>query len=99
VTLANAFLAGINALYDAGGVPATYIDKDGKSKSVTVIVSYDLSTYGDDVEVQQATATIAVRASEADKPRRGEVFTVGGTTYRVISVQFSDELEHTALVG
>lgn len=100
MSLADAFRAGINSLYAAAGVPATYINQSGTSTSVTAIVLFDLSSYGESVEVQQATATVSVRVSEvAQAPRRGERFVVGSTTYRVISVQSSDELEHTSLVA
>jgi len=100
MSLADAFQRGVDAVYKTGGVAATYIDKDGNSSAVTVIVVYDLNTYGDQAEVQKATATVSVRVSEVPAPpRRGEQFTVGAKTYRVVSVQTSDELEHTALVA
>lgn len=100
MSLANAFQRSIDAIYKAGGVSVTYTDKDGNVSTVTAIVVYDLNTYGDQVEVQKATATLSVRVSEMPQPpRRGETFLVGSKTFRVVSVQTSDDLEHTALVA
>jgi hypothetical protein len=100
VTLANAFIDGMNRLYAIGGVSSTYTDRDDAEKAVTVLVDYDLSNYGDTAEVAQATATISVRASEVEfLPRRGDTFLVGSRTFVVGGSLQSDELEHTVLVS
>jgi hypothetical protein len=100
VTLADAFLDGINRIYLTGGVPAIYTDRDDHESSVTVIVDYDLSNYGDTAEVAQATATVSVRTSEIENmPRRGDTFLVDGKTLVVGGSLQSDELEHTVLVS
>lgn len=100
VTLANAFLDGLDRMYTIGGVSASYTDKDDSTKAVTALVNYDLSNYGDVAEVAQATATVSVRASElANIPRRGETFVIGSETFVVGGSLQSDELEHTVLVS
>lgn len=100
MSLADAFRAGLDDLYREAGVSVTYTDKDANAVSLTAIVEYDLSSYGANVEVSKATATVSVRVTDmAEQPRRGETFTVGSATHRVISVLSSDDLEHTALVG
>jgi hypothetical protein len=100
VTLANAFIDGINRIYSTCGVAATHTDRDDTESSVTVIVDYDLSNYGDTAEVAQATATLSVRTSElSDIPRRGDTFVVGSRTFVVGGSLQSDELEHTVLVS
>ena len=100
MTLNSQWLRGINALYDRAGVSATYTDRDDATSSVTVIVDYDLSNYGDVAEVSQATAALSVRVSEVTEiPRRGETFAVSGSTLVVSTALQSDELEHTVLVA
>jgi len=100
VTLVSEFLKGIDALYTKMGVSATYTPSGGTSATYTVIVTYDLSLYGDTAEVQQATASVSIRATDlAESPRRGDTFTIDGTVYRVSSTVTSDELEHTVLVA
>lgn len=100
MTLANAFVAGINKIYAKAGVSATYTPSGGESVTYTVIITHDLSLYGDTAEVQQATASVSIRASDlAAPPRRGDTFTIGGETYRVSAAVTSDELEHTVLVA
>ena len=97
--LSDAFARGLADIY-AYGVPATHTDKDDVETSATVLVDYDLSTYGDTAEVSQATATISVRVSElALAPRRGDTFVVGAKTFIVSLTQSSDELEHVAMVS
>jgi len=100
MSLANEFTAGINAIYAKMGVAATYTDADSVASDVTVVVEYDLSVYGDALEVAQNTAALSVRKSEvAYVPRRGEVFVVGSDTFVVSDALRSDELEHTVLVS
>jgi len=100
VTLASAFQDGINDLYRAAGVSAVFTNTAGATSTVTVLIEYDLSVYGDVAEVSQATATISVKKSDMDlPPRRGELFTIGSATFRVSSTLRSDELEHTVLVA
>lgn len=100
MTLANAFLDGINRIYATGGVAATYTDRNDAETQATVLIDYDLSNYGDVAEIAQATATVSVRASEvAQLPRRGDTFNVGGTVFVVGGSLQSDELEHSVLVS
>lgn len=98
MTLASEFQRGINSLYSAAGQPAQYTDRDATVTAVTVLLDFDLSRYGDAVEVAQSEVSISVRASEVPQsPRRGDTFTVDGTTYVVGPALSSDELEHTVL--
>jgi hypothetical protein len=98
--LYNEFKAGVDALYEVGGVDAVYTDKNGNTSNVVVIVDYNISEYGDIASVNKAEAAVSVRLSDvADRPLRGETFTIDGTTYRVDNVTLSDELEHTVLIA
>lgn len=100
MSLAEAFQRGIDALFTAGGVSATYTERNGSPVTVTVLVDYDLEPYGDTAEVSSATATIAVRVSEVQyPPRQGDTFQVGAETFVVASPVNSDELEHRSLVS
>lgn len=100
MTLQSEFLASIDALYDAMGVETTYTDRDGATQSVSAIVEHDLQTFGNVADIAGKTAVISVRVSDmAEKPRRGETYTVGATVYTVDSIPYADELEHRALVA
>jgi len=99
MSLADAFRKGVDAIYAKAGVSATYTDRAGATSSVVVIIEHSLGQYGDQAEVVGASAVITVRTSDmASRPRKGDTFAVGATTYTVADVQGSDDLEHTALV-
>ena len=100
MTLAQTLLHNINKIYEVAGVVATYDAKDESPRSVCVIVNYDLSQYGDALEVSKTTATISVRVSEVEHPpRQGDTFAVDNREFRVDTALQSDELEHTVLVS
>jgi hypothetical protein len=100
VSFADDTLAGINLIYEVGGIPVVYTDRNGVTKTVTAIVNYEIATFGTVADVSGKTASISVRVSDmANKPRRGETYTVGATVYVVDSILRADELEHEALVA
>lgn len=100
MTLADSLTRAINTIYsDRNTVPCVYTNRDGVTQTVRAIPEYDLTTYGDTLEVSGKTAIIGVRASEMAAPRNGETYTIDGTVYRIDSLVASDELEHRALVA
>ena len=92
----SVFSAMIDAIYRTPGmsVEATY---DGNP--VRVVVSHDLSTWGEEISVRNGMVIVAVRKSQvAERPRRGDVFALAaGPQYTVEQTQNSDELEHRCL--
>jgi hypothetical protein len=97
--IANAFQAALDAIYRTLSVAATYESVDDGETEVHVIVSYDLTQWGDTISVQNNMAVVAVRRSEVEaRPRRGDTFAVAGAVYNVERVLRSDELEHRCLV-
>lgn len=100
MSLADSLIRAINAIYaDRNTVPCIYTNRDGVTQTVRAIPEFDLTTYGDTLEVAGKTAVIGVRASEMAAPRNGETYTIGGKVYRIDSLVASDELEHRALVA
>ena len=85
-------------VYVALGRDAKYEGEDDADCSV--IVSYDLTQWGDTIQVQNNMAMISVQKSEVpERPRRGDVFTLAtGQEYNVERVMRSDEYEHRILV-
>ena len=65
-----------------------------------IILSYDLTQWGDVIQVQNNMAMISVQKSQvAARPRRGDIFTLAtGKEYTVERVMRSDEHEHRILV-
>lgn len=65
-----------------------------------LILSYDLTQWGDRIQVQNNMAMISVRKSEIEaRPRRGDFFTLAtGRQYLVERVMVSDDYEHRVLV-
>ena len=65
-----------------------------------VILSYDLTQWGDVITVQNNMAMISVQRSQVpSRPRRGDVFVLAtGQEYNVERVMRSDEHEHRILV-
>jgi hypothetical protein len=84
------------------GRPALYSSlSEGTESTVSVIVSHDLTQWGDSIRIQNGMAIIAVQCAEVpDRPRRGDTFVLeSGQTYAVESVlPSSDDLEHRCLV-
>lgn len=90
----------IDEVYSALGDAAIYTDRNGATQSVLAIVEFDLQQFGNVADIGGKTAVVSVRVSEmADKPRRGDTYTVGDTVYTVDSIPYADELEHRALVA
>jgi hypothetical protein len=73
---------------------------EGTESTVSVIVSHDLTQWGDTIRIQNGMAMIAVQRAEVpERPRRGDTFVMeSGQTYAVESVLRSDDLEHRCLV-
>jgi len=96
----DAVRRGLNKIYDAAGVTATFTDRDANESTVTVLVEYNLGVYGEVADVSGMTAAISARKTDmAFSPRRGETYTVNGTVYTVDSVITETELEHTAITA
>ena len=81
------------------GRAAQYVEGEAEAVECSVIVSHDLTQWGDTIQVQNGMAMIAVRRNEIDsRPRRGGIFTLGsGQQYQVERVMISDEYEHRCL--
>jgi hypothetical protein len=81
-------------------VAATYESIDDGETGVQVIVSHDLTQWGDTIRVQNGMAIVAVRKTEVEaRPRRGDTFTMEDSrVYQVEQVMRSDDLEHRCLV-
>jgi hypothetical protein len=90
----------MDEVYSALGVEAIYTDRNGATQCITAIIEHDLQQFGNVADISGKTAVVSVRVSEmADKPRRGDTYTVGDTVYTVDSIPYADELEHRALVA
>lgn len=99
MTYQNDINQGASLIYDIGGVPALYTDRDGATTNVNAIVDYELQQYGDVANVSAAAAAISVRTIEVQAPpRNGETYTVNGRVFTVSDRVGADELEHTVLV-
>jgi hypothetical protein len=93
------FQAAVDEVYATLGVEATYTDRDGATQCLTAIIEHDLQQFGNVADIAGKTAVVSVRVSElAERPRRGETYTVGTTVYTVDSIPYADDLEHRALV-
>lgn len=92
---ADALQRATDRVYQSAGEAATYTDRLAASSACTVLISRNLTDYGDVAQFAANTVILSVRQSEiAQAPRRGETFTVGATTYTVDSPQASDGVEH-----
>ena len=91
----------VDSVYATFGVGATYLDRDGASVDLTVVVDRNLGNYGEVAQVSTRQAVLCVRTSElSGGPRRGESFTtVDGDVFVVDSLVQADELEHRVLVA
>lgn len=82
-------------IYWMNAVDADYLARNELPIPVRVIIERDLQRYGDVAAVQGKTAIVEVRTSEvSDRPRKGDVFTVGAETLTVDSVLVSDGHVH-----
>lgn len=92
---------GVSRVYARFGEPATYTDKTGAARPVSVVVERNLTQYGQVASVQGKTAIVNVRLSElAGPPRRSETFTLAsGEVLTVDSVLSSDDIEHKAVAS
>jgi len=91
----------VNHIFDALGRSAEYQEPDAvETTSCKVILTYDLTQWGDEIRVQNDMAMVSVRKSEIEaRPRRGDFFTLAtGRQYLVERVMTSDEYEHRVLV-
>jgi hypothetical protein len=98
--MTSVFASAADAIYRTLGVPAVYESTEDGESTVRVIVSHDLTQWGDVISVQNNMAMVSVRRSEiADRPRRGDTFTLEvSRVYLVERVMRSDDLEHRCLV-
>ena len=97
--MSDPFLSMVEHVYGALGRSAEYEGEDGV-EMCKVIMSYDLTQWGDVITVQNDMAQISVRRSEIpDRPRRGDTFRLAtGQEFLVERVMRSDEYEHRCLV-
>ena len=99
--MSDPFVNMVNHVFGALGRAAQYQLPDTvETTACRVILSYDLTQWGDVIQVQNNQALLSVRKSEiADRPRRGHFFTLAtGQQYLVERVMRSDEYEHRVLV-
>ena len=100
MTYKTDMLEGIDAIYENGGVEALFSARDFSETTVTAIVDYNLSNYGEVANITGMSAVISVRRSElANVPKQREIFTVDGVEYSVASQIRADELEHAVIVA
>ena len=85
--------------YQVFGRQATYADRDDLYTACTVVLSFDLSRWGDSINVTGEQCMINVRRAEVPhRPRRGETFTLkSGQVYRVDQVMQATEYEYMIL--
>jgi hypothetical protein len=98
--MSDPFVSMVNHVYTALGRAAQYQERDDEEATdCRVIVSYDLTQWGDVIQVQNDMAMVSVRKSEIeDRPRRGDLFLMAtGREYEVERVMVSDEYEHRVL--
>ena len=97
--MSDPFASAIASIFAALGRDAEYEGQE-EDAECRVIVSHDLTQWGDVVQVQNNMAMISVQKSEiAERPRRGDLFRLAtGQEYNVERVMRSDEYEHRILV-
>ena len=97
--MSDPFASMIGHVFEALGRIAEYEGQDDET-TCKVILSFDLTQWGDIITVQNNQAMISVRKSEIeDRPRRGDLFRLAsGREYQVERVMVSDEYEHRLLV-
>jgi hypothetical protein len=96
--VSDPFASAIASIFAALGRDAEYEGEE--DAECRVIVSHDLTQWGDVIQVQNNMAMISVQRSEiAARPRRGDIFRLAsGQEYNVERVMRSDEYEHRVLV-
>ena len=89
----------INPGYQIFGRRAIYTDRDYLDTECTIVLSFDLSQWGDSINVTGEQCMISVRRTEVPhRPRRGETFTLeAGQVYRVDQVMQATEYEYMIL--
>lgn len=100
--MSDPFFAATDAIYQTMARAAHYT-KAGSVETidVSVIVSYDMTQWGDAVNFSNGSAIIAVRKSQVpERPRRGDAWTLEtGQAFITDRVMFSDEYEHRVMVA
>jgi hypothetical protein len=96
--VSDPFASAIASIFAALGRDAEYEGED--ELMCRVIVSHDLTQWGDVIQVQNNMAMISVQRSQVvERPRRGDIFRLAtGQEYNVERVMRSDEYEHRVLV-
>ena len=97
--MSDPFASAIARIFAALGRDAEYEGQE-EDADCRVIVSHDLTQWGDVITVQNNMAMISVQRSEIEeRPRRGDLFRLAtGREYNVERVMRSDEYEHRILV-
>ena len=97
--MSDPFASAIASIFAALGRDAEYEGQE-EDADCRVIVSHDLTQWGDVIQVQNNMAMISVQRSEIEeRPRRGDLFRLAtGQEYNVERVMRSDEYEHRILV-
>ena len=97
--MSDPFASAIAGIFAALGRDAEYEGQE-EDADCRVIVSHDLTQWGDVIQVQNNMAMISVQRSEIEeRPRRGDLFRLAtGQEYNVERVMRSDEYEHRILV-
>ena len=97
--MSDPFASMIGHVFEALGRIAEYEGQDEET-TCKVILSFDLTQWGDVIQVQNNMAMISVQRSEIEeRPRRGDLFRLAtGQEYNVERVMRSDEYEHRILV-
>jgi hypothetical protein len=97
--VSDPFANAVASIFAALGRDAEYEGQE-EDADCRVIVSHDLTQWGDVIQVQNNMAMISVqRAQVAERPRRGDIFRLAtGQEYNVERVMRSDEYEHRVLV-
>ena len=100
-SFASIVAGGVNRVYARFGEPATYTDRLGTARPVTVVVERNLAQYGQVAAVQGKSIVVNVRLIDLPTPpRRSERFTLAtGEVLTVDSVLSSDAIEHKAVAA
>lgn len=100
-SFASIVAGGVNRVYARFGEPATYTDRLGAARPVTVVVERNLAQYGQVAAVQGKSIVVNVRLIDLPTPpRRTETFVLAtGEVLTVDSVLSSDAIEHKAVAA
>ena len=100
--MSDPFASMVASVFRSLGREAQYLatGEEAEASDCRVIVSHDLTQWGDVIQVQNNMAMISVQRSEIEeRPRRGDLFRLAtGQEYNVERVMRSDEYEHRILV-